>query len=65
VAWNPDATCPGFDAFLSEVLPADAQRFIREVIGHTIVPDGFLRKAVMLLGTGSNVKSTIRALRSV
>jgi P4 family phage/plasmid primase-like protien len=62
VAWNPDATCPAIDVFLAEVLPPDSQRFVREVFGYATVPDGFLRKAVMLLGTGSNGKSTFLSL---
>jgi putative DNA primase/helicase len=49
VAWNPDATCPAIDAFLSEVLPADSQRFTREAIGYAAVPSAFLRQAVMLM----------------
>jgi putative DNA primase/helicase len=40
------------------VLPTDAQSFTREVIGYTLIPDGSLRKAFMLLGSGSNGKST-------
>jgi putative DNA primase/helicase len=58
VAWNPDATCPTIDVFLSEVLPADAQRFTREAIGYAAVSEAFLRQAFMLLGSGSNGKST-------
>jgi P4 family phage/plasmid primase-like protien len=58
VAWNPDEACPAIDTFLSEVLPADAQRFVREVVGYTAVTEGFLRKAIMCLGNGSNGKST-------
>jgi P4 family phage/plasmid primase-like protien len=58
VAWNPDAACPAVDTFLEEVLPADAQSFAKEVVGYTLIPDGSLRKAFMLLGSGSNGKST-------
>lgn len=62
VRWNVGATCPGVDTFLSEVLPADAQRFVREAIGYTSLPEARLRKAIMLLGTGSNGKSTFISL---
>jgi putative DNA primase/helicase len=62
VAWNPDATCPAIDVFLSEVLPADAQRFTREALGYMAIPSGFLRQAFMLLGTGSNGKSTFLSM---
>src|SRR5262245_31038666 len=58
VAWNPDATSPAIDTFLSQVLPADAQRFTREAIGYTAIAEAFLRQAFMLLGSGSNGKST-------
>jgi putative DNA primase/helicase len=62
VAWNPDATCPAIDTFLSEVLPTDAQRFTREAIGYTAVADAFLRKALMCLGGGSNGKTTFLSM---
>jgi putative DNA primase/helicase len=62
VAWNPDATCPATDTFLSEILPADAQRFTREAVGYTAVASAFLRQAVMCLGGGSNGKTTFLSL---
>jgi hypothetical protein len=59
VAWNPDAACPATDTFLSEVLPSDAQRFAKEVVGYTLLPAAPLRKAILLLGSGSNGKTTL------
>jgi putative DNA primase/helicase len=62
IAWDPDASCPAIDTFLAEVLPVDAQRFAREVVGYGLLPSAPLRKAFMLLGSGSNGKSTFLAV---
>ncbi len=57
VAWVPGAECPAIDAFLSEVLPADAVGFFWEAIGMSLVPTQRFRRAVMLIGPGGNGKS--------
>jgi hypothetical protein len=62
VAWDPDATCPTVDEFLAQVLPDDAQRLAREIFGYALWPSGRMRRSVMLLGSGSNGKSTWLAL---
>ena len=38
VIWDPDATCPMIDRFLSEVVPPDAVDLIYEVIGYATYP---------------------------
>jgi P4 family phage/plasmid primase-like protien len=62
VDWNPEATCPAVDEFLRQVLPEDAQAFIREVIGYCLLPAAPLRKAFLALGPGDNGKSTLLSL---
>jgi P4 family phage/plasmid primase-like protien len=62
VAWDPDATCPAVDAFLMQVLPEDAQMLAREIAGYLAWPSARMRRAAMLLGAGSNGKSTLLAL---
>lgn len=59
VAWQPDATCPAIDQFLSEVLPADAIDQVWEIIGYGLYAGNPLHKAVLLLGPGRNGKSVL------
>jgi len=57
VRWDEDATCPGIDRFLGEVLPEDAVALALELAGYSLYADQPLRKAGMLLGAGRNGKS--------
>ena len=62
---DPEATCPKWEKFLSETFPEDSQDVAWEIPGHLMIPDRSLQKAVLLLGEGSNGKSTYqRALVS-
>ena len=58
VAWNPDATCPNIDRFLTMVVGPDCAPHPREVAGYALYPDQPLHKAVMLDGNGRNGKGT-------
>lgn len=62
VSWRPEARCPRIDAFLAEVVPADAVDFVREVMGYALLGRNVLRVAVLLLGPGANGKSVLLAL---
>lgn len=59
--WDPQATCPGIDRFLLEACDGDREtvEFIYEVIGYTLLPFQFLRKAVLLTGPSGTGKSTL------
>lgn len=57
VAYDPEATCPKFDQFLSDILPEDSIPMAEEMMGYTMVPDTRLKKAFMLTGSGDNGKS--------
>ncbi len=57
-SFHPDATCPAIDRFVGQVFPGDATLLAYELPGYLIVPDTTLDRAVMLLGAGSNGKST-------
>jgi putative DNA primase/helicase len=67
VDWQPGATCPNVEAFLSEVLPADCleqteecpEGFIWEVIGYMLFSGNPLHKAFMLRGLGRNGKGRL------
>ncbi len=66
VEYDPAATCPQFEEYLSEVLPQDCYQptedskgFIWELIGYTIYSGNPLHIAVLLYGTGRNGKGTL------
>ena len=56
--WNPKAKSPIIDRFLSQILPEDCQDLIREVIGYTLMQSNCYEKAVLMVGSGSNGKTT-------
>ena len=59
VEWDPRATCPQIDSFLNEVLDPTLHPLLEEVIGLLLIPETRYRKAVLLLGSGQNGKSTL------
>ena len=58
VAHDPAATCPAIDMFLSEVLDSGDIKTVYEWFGFTLEPEYWIQKMLMLLGEGSNGKST-------
>lgn len=58
-AYVPDATCPAFEAWIREALPEDAVPLLYELIGYTLLPFQFLRKAILLTGPSGTGKSTV------
>jgi len=60
--WDPEARCHEIDAFLQQVLPADAIDFVIEIIGYALYAGNPLRKAVLFLGPGGNGKSVLLAI---
>jgi putative DNA primase/helicase len=62
VKYDPSATCPKIKQFLIDILPADCQDLIYEIIGHLLFPDCRFQKAFMLTGQGSNGKSVLLAM---
>jgi len=57
VRFDPDARCPGWEAFVEATFPPDALEIAWEIPGWLMVPDTSLQKAVMLTGDGANGKS--------
>nr|WP_321496613.1 phage/plasmid primase, P4 family [uncultured Methanolobus sp.] len=57
VTYDPDATCPTIDKFLSEIVAPEDQQVLVEWAGYALIPDTRIQKAVMLLGNGDNGKS--------
>ncbi len=64
--WDPDATCPQFDAFLAKVLPADYIEMAWEMLGYLMYSGNPLQIAFMFYGSGSNGKGTlIRVIQDI
>ena len=58
--YNPQAGCPQFEKFLSEVLPQQClHKTIIEYMAYCLVPWLHIEKILALLGTGSNGKSVL------
>lgn len=62
VFYNPEATAPSIQKFLSEVAQSGDIVLIEEIIGWLLWPDYNVHKAVMLLGCGRNGKGTLLRL---
>ena len=58
IKYDPQAQCPATELFVAEVFPEDAQEVSWEIIAWLMTPDMSLQKAIMLVGDGSNGKST-------
>lgn len=58
--WEPEATCPGIDAFLERILPnAEIRAFIAEWAGYGLRPGNHYKAALILTGQGENGKSVL------
>ena len=58
VWYDPAAACPNIEAFVASTFPNDAHTLAWEIPGVLMVPATWLQKAILLLGEGSNGKST-------
>jgi len=57
-AYDPEAECPRWHAFLDCVLPeTESQQVLREFIDYCLMPDHRLEKMLLLYGEGLNGKS--------
>ena len=59
--YNPFATCPRIEAFLLEACAGgqDMVQFIYELLGYSLLPFQYLRKAIMVTGPSGTGKSTV------
>lgn len=58
--WDPNAYHERLDRFLDEILPSRAVReLLEEIIGYALLTDCRFQKAAVLVGKGSNGKSTL------
>jgi len=58
VEFNREARCPGWEKFIGEVFPGDAEAIAWEIPSWLMTPDCSIQKAVLLIGDGANGKST-------
>ena len=59
IEYKPDAKCPNFLKFLSEILPPEAHPTIWEIFGYTLYRSNYARRAFMFIGQGNNGKSIL------
>jgi putative DNA primase/helicase len=57
--FQPDATCPRFEAFLESVMSPDYQQIVWEAIGYLLYLGNPLQIAFLLHGSGGNGKGTL------
>ena len=58
VNYNKDAECPAFDKFLGEVFGEENKQAIYEFIGYILMPTVIYQRALILVGSGKNGKTT-------
>jgi putative DNA primase/helicase len=61
-AYDPDAACPAIDDFILEVFPEKDRDLAYEMVAYTLVPSYPIQKALALVGSGNNGKSTFLGL---
>lgn len=59
IKYDQNADCPKIKKFLSEILSEDDIPIIQEMFGYCLYRDYPIHKAIMLLGSGANGKSTL------
>jgi len=59
IDYDPDADCPKIKKFISEIVPEGDIPLIREIFGYCLYRNYSLDKAFLLIGEGSNGKSTL------
>lgn len=61
--YDPQATCPRWDAFVQWALPEPSRlSLLQEAFGYTLVPGQPFQSFFMMTGTGSNGKSVVLAV---
>lgn len=56
IDWSPNAQCPDFHRFLDDVIPADDQPRVWQLIGYMLMSGNPLHRAFLLAGSGRNGK---------
>lgn len=56
--YDKEADCPKIKKFLSEIVNSEDISILQELAGYSLIKEYFIHKAIMLVGSGSNAKST-------
>ncbi|MFH1697387.1 MAG: phage/plasmid primase, P4 family [Candidatus Diapherotrites archaeon] len=59
IEYNPDADCPAVKKFMGEILDERGVKTVQQLFGYCLWRDYPIQRAVMLVGDGSNGKSTL------
>ena len=59
VNYDPNAECPNFTKFLTEILPPEAHPTIQELFGYALYRSNHARRAFLFIGSGNNGKSLL------
>lgn len=66
VTWDPEASCPTYERWLSEVLPSDQRDDLEEITSTMLDPARTPHKSIFLFGPSRSGKSTfLRIMRAV
>ena len=57
-SYLPEAQCPAFMSYLSDVLPESEHMLIQEILGYMLVPINKAQKSFVIVGAGDSGKST-------
>lgn len=62
--YDPNATCPNFEAFLYDVFEGDEERvrLMQQILGYIWLKDVKIQKGFIFLGNGSNGKSVLASV---
>jgi putative DNA primase/helicase len=63
VNYNPSATCPKIEKFLSEVVSENDGKVLLEFAGYSLIPENKMKKSPILLGPGNNGKTVYLELQ--
>ncbi|MCD6445568.1 hypothetical protein J7L49_02140 [Candidatus Bathyarchaeota archaeon] len=58
VIWDPKAKCEVWDKFISDIVNPEDAKVLQEFAGYLLLKDCRFQKALMLVGSGANGKST-------
>jgi putative DNA primase/helicase len=63
VSYDPQATCPRFESFMSKVLPDEAMRaYVQRALGYSLLGDADQRSLFLVCGPSGTGKSTLMAI---